>query len=68
MHIEPADLIDTRLRVATWNLEWLNRRDGTGPVKRVEADYARLRRYADKLDADESIGTIMPSRLPGRLL
>lgn len=40
------------LRVATWNLEWLNRSDGTGPVKRVEADYARLRRYADKLDAD----------------
>ena len=22
MHIEPADLIDTRLRVATWNVWW----------------------------------------------
>lgn len=42
----------TGLRIATWNLEWLNRSDGTGPVKRVEADYTRLRRYADKLDAD----------------
>jgi len=41
-----------RLKVATWNLEWLNRSDATGPVKRVEADYARLRRYADELDAD----------------
>ncbi|MEY4512584.1 MAG: hypothetical protein RLZZ450_4706 [Pseudomonadota bacterium] len=40
------------LRVATWNLEWLNRRDDTGPVKRREVDYERLRRYADKLDAD----------------
>jgi len=40
------------LKVASWNLEWLNRSDATGPVKRVEADYARLRRYADELDAD----------------
>jgi endonuclease/exonuclease/phosphatase family metal-dependent hydrolase len=41
-----------QLKVASWNLEWLNRSDGTGPVKRVEADYARLRRYANELDAD----------------
>ncbi|MET0344191.1 MAG: endonuclease/exonuclease/phosphatase family protein [Polyangiales bacterium] len=40
------------LRVATWNLEWLNRKNGTGPVKRDDRDYERLRRYADKLNAD----------------
>lgn len=40
------------LRIATWNLEWLNRKNGTGPVKRSDEDYARLRRYADRLDAD----------------
>ena len=40
------------LRIATWNLAWLNRKNGTGPVKRDDDDYARLRRYADKLNAD----------------
>ena len=40
------------LRIATWNLEWLNRKNGTGPVKRGDDDYARLRRYVDKLNAD----------------
>lgn len=40
------------LRIATWNLEWLNRRNGTGPVKRSDDDYARLRGYAQRLDAD----------------
>jgi endonuclease/exonuclease/phosphatase family metal-dependent hydrolase len=40
------------LKIATWNLEWLNRKSGSGPVKRSDDDYARLRRYADRLDAD----------------
>lgn len=40
------------LRLVTWNLEWLNRKNGTGPVKRSDADYARLRRYVERLDAD----------------
>jgi endonuclease/exonuclease/phosphatase family metal-dependent hydrolase len=40
------------LKLASWNLEWLNRKSGHGPVKREDADYARLRRYVDKLDAD----------------
>lgn len=40
------------LKLATWNLEWLNAEPGKGPVKRSEADYARLRKYAARLDAD----------------
>jgi endonuclease/exonuclease/phosphatase family metal-dependent hydrolase len=40
------------LRVATWNLEWLNRSNHRGVVQREEADYERLARYARRLDAD----------------
>lgn len=40
------------LKLATWNLEWLNAEPGKGPVKRSEADYALLRQYAKRLDAD----------------
>jgi endonuclease/exonuclease/phosphatase family metal-dependent hydrolase len=40
------------LKVATWNLEWLNRANGDGKVKREDADYERLRTYAEKLNAD----------------
>lgn len=40
------------LKLATWNLEWLNAELGKGPVKRSEADYALLRKYAERLDAD----------------
>lgn len=40
------------VRLASWNLEWLNRREGHGVVKRAEEDYARLRRYAEALRAD----------------
>ncbi|HEX5655776.1 MAG TPA: endonuclease/exonuclease/phosphatase family protein [Polyangiales bacterium] len=38
--------------MASWNLEWLNRANGSGPVKRSDADYARLRAYAERLAAD----------------
>ncbi len=41
-----------QLRVATWNLEWLHHQNGKGPVPRGPSDYARLRRYAERLDAD----------------
>jgi endonuclease/exonuclease/phosphatase family metal-dependent hydrolase len=41
-----------RLKVATWNLEWLYRTSGAGTVQRSDADYARLARYAEQLDAD----------------
>lgn len=40
------------LRVASWNLEWLHRRDGAGPVPRRAEDYTRLSHYADRLAAD----------------
>lgn len=40
------------LKVATWNLEWLHRANNDGPVKRSDADYARLRSYAERLAAD----------------
>ncbi|MET0284589.1 MAG: endonuclease/exonuclease/phosphatase family protein [Polyangiales bacterium] len=40
------------LKVASWNLEWLHRANGMGPVKRGDADYARLRAYAERLQAD----------------
>ena len=41
-----------RLKLATWNLEWLHRTDASGAVPRDAEDYERLRRYADALDAD----------------
>jgi len=45
---EPArDLV-----VASWNLEHLAEQDGVGCRPRAEADYAILRQYADRLDAD----------------
>jgi endonuclease/exonuclease/phosphatase family metal-dependent hydrolase len=41
-----------RLRLATWNVAWLNRSPGEGRVPRHEEDYARLRRLAEGLGAD----------------
>lgn len=40
------------LRLATWNLAWLNEAEGDGPVRRSAEDYERLRRYAERIDAD----------------
>ncbi len=40
------------LKIATWNLEWLNRDNGAGLVPRSNADYHKLAEYADLLDAD----------------
>jgi len=40
------------LKVATWNLEWLNAESGAGTVRRSDDDYARLRKYAERLAAD----------------
>lgn len=40
------------LRIASWNLEWLHRNEGAGPVPRRAEDYARLRDYAERLGAD----------------
>lgn len=46
----PADGV--RLRLASWNIAWLAARDREGAVPRRESDYARLRRYAARLDPD----------------
>ncbi len=40
------------LRIATWNMEWLNDEEGVGAAARVTADYELLRAHADQLDAD----------------
>ena len=42
----------SHLRLATWNVAWLNRAPGEGHVRRSAADYERLRRHADRIDAD----------------
>jgi endonuclease/exonuclease/phosphatase family metal-dependent hydrolase len=48
---EPGPPVDA-LEIATWNLAWLHGQDGKGTIARREADYARLRAYAARLDAD----------------
>jgi endonuclease/exonuclease/phosphatase family metal-dependent hydrolase len=40
------------LKIATWNLEWLNAQSGAGTVRRSDEDYTRLRKYAERLAAD----------------
>jgi endonuclease/exonuclease/phosphatase family metal-dependent hydrolase len=40
------------LRIASWNLEHLAERDGSGCRPRTEADYRALRAHAEALDAD----------------
>ena len=40
------------LRIAAWNLEHLAEHDGSGCRPRQEADYAALRAYVQRLDAD----------------
>ncbi len=40
------------LKVASWNLEWLRESSDAGVVPRQDADYARLKKYAERLDAD----------------
>lgn len=48
----PESAPAARLRIATWNIEWLARRSGEGPVPRRAADYRRLAAVAARLDAD----------------
>jgi len=67
------------MKIATWNLSWLTLRAAHDPAlpndvtPRTDADFRRLRAYADKLDADvvafeEVDGTDAAARLfdPGR--
>ena len=46
------DVATQPLKVASWNLEHLAADDGLGCRPRTEADYATLRGYVDRLDAD----------------
>jgi endonuclease/exonuclease/phosphatase family metal-dependent hydrolase len=41
-----------RLRLATWNLAWLDSREGEGLLRRTNEDFARLAGYARRIDAD----------------
>ncbi len=49
---EPAAPGPQRLRLATWNLEWLNAAEGRGVVPRMDSDFARLAAMAGTLGAD----------------
>ncbi len=40
------------LKVATWNIEHLRDTNGEGPNPRDQADFDRLKSYAEVLDAD----------------
>lgn len=40
------------LKIASWNVEFLAEKDGTGCEPRAPEDYAAMRRIADGLDAD----------------
>lgn len=40
------------LKVASWNLEFLAQDNGKGCTPRTDADYAKLKLYADRLGAD----------------
>jgi exonuclease III len=48
----PAFAADDTIKIATWNLEHLAEANGAGCRPRDDADYAKLRSYADRLDAD----------------
>lgn len=40
------------LNVASWNMEWLSEENSRGPVPRDATGFARLAKYARRLDAD----------------
>ena len=49
---EAAEATARPLKLASWNLEFLAEKDGTGCMPRTGQDYAAMRRIADSLDAD----------------
>lgn len=49
---QERELKQKLLKVATWNMEWLNHEENQGNVPRTTSDYKRLSRYAQILDAD----------------
>lgn len=53
VHTAPRPDASTQpLKIASWNLEHLAAEDGLGCRPRTEPDYAALRGYVDRLDAD----------------
>lgn len=50
--LPPVQSTRQTLRIATWNIEHLAERDGTGCRPRTEADYEDLRRHASTIGAD----------------
>lgn len=48
----PARAAEGPIKIATWNLENLAEANGTGCRPRDDADYGKLRNYAERLDAD----------------
>lgn len=51
-HLFGSGKREGELRIASWNLEHLAERDGTGCKPRDEADYEELRQHAEALGAD----------------
>ncbi len=47
----PADA-QTNLTIATWNIAWLNEFNNTGIIERKNADYQRVAKYANRIQAD----------------
>ncbi len=64
MHIEPADLIDTRLRVATWNVwwrfgPWAERQPAIAEtLRRIDADVIALQEVWDVDDGPGQSGAL----------
>jgi len=50
--IFPAALFAGQIKLATWNMEWLNENNGAGNTPRSDIDYNKIKDYARKLDAD----------------
>src|SRR5215216_2768173 len=70
MHMEPLDLIETRLRVATWNVwwrfgPWAERQPAIAEtLRRIDADVIALQEVWDVDDGEASFGNAVLSRWP----
>ena len=47
-----ADVASRPLKLASWNLEFLAEKNGSGCSPRTDQDYQAMRQIADTLDAD----------------
>jgi endonuclease/exonuclease/phosphatase family metal-dependent hydrolase len=46
-----SNTLSQALRLVSWNLEWLNAEEGSGPTKRSRRDYDRLAEYVGRIGA-----------------